>query len=345
MSYDMTVFKRGDRYCAKINVGGEQKWVGTFRTQREAIRAEAEARLTPTRPTGDTIEAYAWEWLEGHCADKELATRRQYEESVKAFTERFGSIPMREFTREMARRWALEVSLTRRSPIRTMFGVAEQDGVVDRNPFSNLRIKQSRGRKDTIPFRTDDPEERVARLDHVVNTATRIHGDYRFDSMILFAAYTGMRPGEMFALEWDDIDAERHIVHVTKALDRAGHVKLPKNNQERTIVLPPRAAEAVERIHPLKDNPKVFLTKRGKPFRQPPLSLYWSPVRAAAGFPGKEFYELRHFCATHLLEQGLSAGDVALQLGHTDGGALVLSTYGHPSESAARDRIYAAFVS
>jgi len=54
------------------------------------------------------------------------------------------------------------------------------------------------------------------------------------------------------------------------------------------------------------------------------------------------FYELRHYCATRLLELGLSPADVAVQLGHTDGGALVMSTYGHPSENAARARILAA---
>ena len=46
--------------------------------------------------------------------------------------------------------------------------------------------------------------------------------------------------------------------------------------------------------------------------------------------------------ATYLLELGLSPADVAVQLGHTDGGALVMSTYGHPSERAARARILTA---
>ena len=31
--------------------------------------------------------------------------------------------------------------------------------------------------------------------------------------------------------------------------------------------------------------------------------------------------------------------DVAVQLGHTDGGVLVQTVYGHPSEDRARDRI------
>src|ERR1019366_9309263 len=65
-------------------------------------------------------------------------------------------------------------------------------------------------------------------------------------------------------------------------------------------------------------------------------------ARRSAG-PGINYYELRHFCATHLLELGVAHADVAAQLGHTDGGALVTSTYGHPSEDAARERLKRAY--
>lgn len=52
----------------------------------------------------------------------------------------------------------------------------------------------------------------------------------------------------------------------------------------------------------------------------------WTPVRAAFGRPTMALHELRHFCATYLLELGLAPADVAVQLGHPDGGALVMST-------------------
>ncbi len=55
------------------------------------------------------------------------------------------------------------------------------------------------------------------------------------------------------------------------------------------------------------------------------------------------WYELRHFCATLLLEKGVRRADVAVQLGHTDGGKLVMSTYGHPSEERARQTLKEAF--
>ena len=70
---------------------------------------------------------------------------------------------------------------------------------------------------------------------------------------------------------------------------------------------------------------------------------YFVPVRVAFGRPRLQFHELRHACATLLLERGLTPEDVALQLGHRDGGGLVRRLYGHPSENLARERIALAF--
>jgi integrase len=51
---------------------------------------------------------------------------------------------------------------------------------------------------------------------------------------------------------------------------------------------------------------------------------------------------MRHFCATRLLEVGLTDAEVAVQLGHTDGGELVRRVYGHPANDLARTRLRAA---
>ena len=49
-------------------------------------------------------------------------------------------------------------------------------------------------------------------------------------------------------------------------------------------------------------------------------------------------------CATTmLLERGPSPWDVAIQLGHTDGGRLVCELYGHPSHAGARARLLATW--
>jgi hypothetical protein len=56
-----------------------------------------------------------------------------------------------------------------------------------------------------------------------------------------------------------------------------------------------------------------------------------------------DLYELLHACTTLLPERGLRPADVAVQLGHTDGGRLVQILYGHPDEERAPDRLLMAF--
>jgi hypothetical protein len=48
-------------------------------------------------------------------------------------------------------------------------------------------------------------------------------------------------------------------------------------------------------------------------------------------------------CATQLLELGLHHLAISVQLGHDDGGALVMTRYGHPSKDAAAERVRVAF--
>jgi integrase len=204
------------------------------------------------------------------------------------------------------------------------------------NPFSNLRLEQSRGRKDLIALTEDE-------LTEPGEKALDVSGEFgpSFRAMIIFAAYVGLRPGELFALERGDVG--RDEVTIRQNLDGTGTIKAPKNGRERIVVLPPPAREALADVPVRLDVPWQFVTPRGRRFTKSSLYYYWNPVRAAFGRPGMDFYELRHFCATHLLELGVSHADVAIQLGHTDGGALVMSTYGHPSEDPARERLKRAY--
>ncbi len=267
---------------------------------------------------------------------RDPASRRTYGYALRAFAADFAGTSLADVDRPRARAWALQQPKGNVYVVRTMFSDAVRDGLCQSNPFSQLRLEQSRGRRDLVAL--TEPE--VTRL---ADVALEVHGDYgpTFRAMILVAAYVGVRPGELFALEHDDLNVDE--VGVRQSRDGTGQLKLPKNGRVRTVILPPPAREALLAMPRHIDAPWVFTTKRGRTFTKPALNLYWSPVRAAFGRPTMHFYELRHFCATHLLELGLSHADVAMQLGHTDGGKLVMSTYGHPSEQGARQRLKAAF--
>jgi integrase len=86
-------------------------------------------------------------------------------------------------------------------------------------------------------------------------------------ALLVFAAYSGMRPGELFALEWPDIDFGAMRIHVNRRVYK-GRVGLPKSNKVRTIALTPPARAARQ------DGQLVFLAKRGGRLSQPdPVGL------------------------------------------------------------------------
>jgi len=123
---------------------------------------------------------------------------------------------------------------------------------------------------------------------------------------------------------------------------KSGTIGPTKNGRSRTVTVPPVARDAIADL-PVNASGLLFESSRGQMWRQPSHHHCWKVVRAMAGRPGLDFYELRHCAATMLLERGMTPWDVAIQLGHQDGGRLVTSLYGHPSEVAARERLLACW--
>jgi Phage integrase family len=157
--------------------------------------------------------------------------------------------------------------------------------------------------------------------------------------MITFAAWTGLRQGELFALQWRDVGEDEVIVRRSRKLD--GSLGKPKNGQNRTVpLLPP--ARVLDQIPQREGSPFVFHSPRGQPLIKGAHGWSWQKVKAAARVECR-WHDLRHFCATQPLELGLGHFAVSVQLGHTDGGALVTVRYGHPSVDAAKRRLLAAF--
>lgn len=333
------IVKRGNSYGVSVYdpVLKRKRWVGTYPTRREAKDAErnASGRRAPLSQT--TCGEFADRWLSAY-ARPAPATQRTYRYGLQRFKDDFGHVRLVELDRASARPWAQRQPQSNVRVARAMMNDAIDDGLhPGPNPFANLRLEQPRGRKDLVALTE-------AELDELAGAAVRVHGEFgpAFRAMILFASYDGLRPGELFALERSDLTGDE--VAIRQSLDGTGKLKLPKNGKQRLVTLPPPARAALVDVVPRVDVPWLFTTPRGRQFSKSSLYYYWNPVRAAFGRPGMDFYELRHFCATHLLELGVSHADVAVQLGHTDGGALVMSTYGHPSEDLARQRLKRAFV-
>ena len=274
------IVKRGDSYGVSVYDPAlkRKRWVGTFATKAEARVAEREA--SRRRHVGGrlTCGEFAALWLDEY-PRKAGATRRTYRYGLKVFGDEFARVRLSDLDRVTARGWALRHPQSNVRVVRAMFNDAINDGLhPGPNPFANLRLEQPRGRKDLIALTRGE-------LDELTDKALEVHGEFGpvFRAMILFAGYVGLRPGEMFALERSDVG--RDEVAIRRNLDGTGTLKLPKNDQERVVVLPPPAREALAGVPARIDLPWLFVTPGGRQFRKgiPPPPLAGRSLATSSG--------------------------------------------------------------
>lgn len=330
--------RRGKRWVASgyDKVLKRKRHLGTFDHRAGALRAEADWRLR-TRATGrETCDEFAERWVRDYPRPR-ASTNKHNAERVQRFAKDFKGVKLADVDRPTARDWA-KLHKSHLAAVRAMFGDAMRDGLIDLNPFADLRLPGSPGRKDIV---TMTESELKALADLALHEDMEL-GDYgpEYRAMVLFSGYVGLRPGELFALRRDDVAGQ--LCTVERSLARTGEIGPTKTGRSRTVTIPPPAQDALEDV-PIHPSGLLFTSPHDRMWTQPSHHRYWQSLRKLAKRPGLAFYELRHAAATFMLERGVTPWDVAIQLGHTDGGQLVMELYGHPSEAGARARLLAAW--
>ena len=340
----MSVFRRRGEWVAKFQLRGEQHWVpgGPWPTKTAAREAERRHREQIEHGrTDETCASFAERWLR-EWPRPATSTQRMYAYAIGRFAADFGPTKLGDVERLSARTWALGVPRNVSRVVGILYEDARNVGIVENNPFSNLRLPASERTEEVHPPSLDEYRQLLE--------ACTVLGGYgaEFRAMIQFSAWTGLRAGELHALRWEDIGED--TIWVRGARKRDGTIGRPKNGKEREIAYlePARVLDQVAQ----RSDGFVFHSPRGNPLVQGSHHYAWRSVRAAsrlpldreqAALPNVRWHDLRHFCATQLLELGLDHFAVSVQLGHEDGGALVMSRYGHPSKDAARARLLRAF--
>jgi site-specific recombinase XerD len=133
--------------------------------------------------------------------------------------------------------------------------------------------------------------------------------------LVLLAVY-GLRAGEVAGLRLEDFDWERELLTIRRG----------KGQRMRTYPLCRLVGDAVLRylreVRPRSAWREVFLTLRAplRPLTSDSLYCIVSPHLRALGVTLSHYgpHILRHACASHLLEEGLSLKEIGDYLGHRD---------------------------
>lgn len=311
-----------------------KRYVGRRPTLREAQLLEAEKTIEHAaghRPgSAWTIDTLADKFLteyHGPGTTRPAPTTLVHNtQNLRRIRAEHGHRPAASLTRDEAYAWA-RAHRHEAKTLAAMYNEAVDKHLVDANPFAKLGLARGRGRADITPL-TEQEVERLAEI------ALRTLGHYgpEYWALILWQAWTGMRPGETCALRVADIDWQAATAAVARNARNDGTLGPIKGNQNRTINIADVALQAAETLH--RTSGRLFRTPTGKPLRPNSLRHYWITVRAAftAELPDTHWlrrrlmidpadqldpYELRHFCGSLLADRGLPAKDISEHLGNS----------------------------
>jgi integrase len=204
---------------------------------------------------------------------------------------------------------------------------ATNEGLIDKNPVKGVVLPKEPKRE----MQTLKADELGAFLAETIK-----EGLYEFYFLELT---TGLRLGEILALEWSDLDDNQKAIRVNKSVRRVKggmEVNPPKTQASiRTIAI---SDECLRLLIGLRNSQPVGTNLM---FPSPVTGSYYDPkavtkklhkLQERAGIPQIRFHDLRHSFATLSIEQGMDIKTISHMLGHTDAG-FTMNTYMHVTDT------------
>lgn len=204
------------------------------------------------------------------------------------------------------------------------FKYAEKEGFIVKNPCSNVTIpKENKTAEDILQEKSKFQyfnEDEIKKLKDVFK-------GNKYENVVLFALGTGMRRGEIFGLQWKDVDFANKEIHIIHNLSSVAiiqddgtrkyqfELQTPKTkNSIRTI---PMSNNIYKLLKSLKKDSDYVFAPNNCHFDIKYFQKLWNKKLNEAGIEHKTFHDLRHTFATMLLTHGANLITVKELLGHS----------------------------
>lgn len=323
---------------------------------RERRRMELEERRAPI--TRQTVRELMERYLESVALTIEPATLYRYTAVSNTYIVPYlGHVKVRDLDTPDVRRWIATLATKgkrdgsglatgtvklARVVLSMAFNQAVADGRLTRNPVTrSVKLPNTPARPITI-LTGDDLHRFIAAAETDERAA-----------LWLLALYSALRPGELAALTWNDVDLDKAVVRVrrTRTHDRDGKVMLGDSTKSpagvRDVPIPPVVVAALRRHADQlrflmreysglwEDHGFVFPGRRGRMIDADTIARQLERLCERAGVPRLTPHGLRHSSLTLMASLGESPAVLASRAGHASV-AFTLDRYVHPSQDDQR---------
>lgn len=307
------------RWLKVVAINGKRKYFYSSEpTEKKAIKDINRQMIeyTEKEVKGSFFKDVAAEWERVHYPKIEYSTMTRYKTYVSFAVDYFADFYIKEITAENIQSFlngsaesgrSTKTIKDQMSVLRMIFKYAVIKQYISNNP--TLYITPPKGNKSLK--RNALTAEQVKRVEQSI--------DKPFGLLAYFLLYTGLRKGELLALQYKDIDFEKKIITIDKSVYLVGnrpHLKATKTAAgTRKVILLDCLAEKL----PKRNNPDeyVFPGVDGGAMPGSFFTRHWRKWQKASGLDVTA-HQLRHTYATILYEAGVNVKDAQSLMGHSD---------------------------
>ena len=314
-------------WCVVIDHQGQRrtKSVGS-REAAERVKRELEARLAlggiealePSTPTLPTLEDYSRTWIKNLEQERKPSTAGFYSQYLRLYVNpRFGALKLDEIKRAQIKELIAELrsrGLAKNTirlavtTLRAVLSSAVEDRLLQENPARGLGrfVKSEKAAREATSLR---PQEVEALLQKA-----KAELPFQGYALLLTALRTGLREGELAALQWDDIQfganqsvADRYVL-VQRNYDRRWSRRMltPKSKKPRRVDMSRELRSALVQLRDKRRTEQgepqsqdvvglVFPSQNGTPIEMNNFyARVFKPLVARAGLRQMRFHDLRH---------------------------------------------------
>jgi len=322
-----------------------------FKSENEALRALLEIKtsiangeIKRVEKSNLTVGEWLDIWYETHKNDWKVTTKTQREMAIRIVMKpllgkyKLQNLDKATYKRVFINELKKEYKSSTVKLFHNLFKIAINSAV------DNEILPRNRFNKISIP--DDDDENYVgdnfltAEELHIFLETAKKHENITNFTLIMLLAYTGLRRGEAYGLQWKNIDFKKKTLSVDLTRDNKGARPPKTKNSYRTILIDDILVEQLKTYKTwckkkllsfgkyLKESDFIFISyQTGQPITENTILYCIRRCIKRSGLKKITTHGLRHTHATILLNENVGIKYIAERLGNTP--AMIMNIYGH----------------
>lgn len=234
------------------------------------------------------------------------------------------SLQLQKFYNELSKKgYSFSQINTLNTVLKVFFNWCIDNDYILKNPCTKISIKGNKN--DIINNQRKDVE--ILTEKEIKTIKEHVKGS-DFELIFLLDLATGLRQGELLALDWEHINLKEKTLKIEKSVkevyvydnENTKHIETifqtPKTlNSFRTVPIPNALIDILKSKH--KKSGLLFSDKDNEPLKGKNVSTQWAKILKECKIPHKKFHSIRHTYASMLLKKGVDIESVAELMGHS----------------------------